>query len=205
MVADVAALLQRARARRIAAVRRRAGRAARHRPRHVSVRDVVELPRRRGRARRGLRPAVPRLRARHRQGVHDARGHGPVSDRAHRRRRRAARASAATNSARSPAARAAAAGSTSPRSTRSLQFNGVDGLCITKLDVLDGLHEIRICTGYDVARRAARAPADGRRRGRRVRAGLRDAARLERKHRRREDRSTRCRRMRARISSGSRR
>ena len=31
---------------------------------------------------------------------------------------------------------------------RSLQLNGVDGLCITKLDVLDGMDEIRICTGY---------------------------------------------------------
>jgi len=35
-----------------------------------------------------------------------------------------------------------------PALTRSLQLNGVDGLCITKLDVLDGMDEIRICTGY---------------------------------------------------------
>jgi adenylosuccinate synthase len=33
---------------------------------------------------------------------------------------------------------------------RSLQLNGVDGLCITKLDVLDGLGEVKICTGYEV-------------------------------------------------------
>ncbi len=92
MVADVAALLQDARAPRpVAAVRRRAGRAARHRPRHVSVRHVVELPRRRRGAGRRRRSAVPRLRARHRQGVHDARRHRPVPDRAHRRHRRAAR------------------------------------------------------------------------------------------------------------------
>jgi len=31
---------------------------------------------------------------------------------------------------------------------RSLQLNGVDGLCITKLDVLDGMPEIRIATSY---------------------------------------------------------
>jgi adenylosuccinate synthase len=37
-----------------------------------------------------------------------------------------------------------------PALTRSLQLNGVDGLCITKLDVLDGMREIRICTGYMV-------------------------------------------------------
>jgi len=37
-----------------------------------------------------------------------------------------------------------------PALTRSLQLNGVDGLCITKLDVLDGMREIRICTSYTV-------------------------------------------------------
>jgi adenylosuccinate synthase len=37
-----------------------------------------------------------------------------------------------------------------PALTRSLQLNGVDGLCITKLDVLDGLERIGICTGYTV-------------------------------------------------------
>lgn len=31
---------------------------------------------------------------------------------------------------------------------RSIQINGVSGLCITKLDVLDGLPELKICTGY---------------------------------------------------------
>jgi adenylosuccinate synthase len=37
-----------------------------------------------------------------------------------------------------------------PMLARSLQLNGADGLCITKLDVLDGLAEIRICTHYEV-------------------------------------------------------
>ncbi len=31
---------------------------------------------------------------------------------------------------------------------RSMIINGVSGLCITKLDVLDGLAEIKVCTGY---------------------------------------------------------
>jgi len=35
-----------------------------------------------------------------------------------------------------------------PALRRSLQLNGVDGLCITKLDVLDGMPEIRVCTSY---------------------------------------------------------
>jgi adenylosuccinate synthase len=31
---------------------------------------------------------------------------------------------------------------------RSIIINGVTGLCITKLDVLDGLRELKLCTGY---------------------------------------------------------
>jgi adenylosuccinate synthase len=31
---------------------------------------------------------------------------------------------------------------------RSLQINSVTGICITKLDVMDGLETIKICTGY---------------------------------------------------------
>ena len=31
---------------------------------------------------------------------------------------------------------------------RSAQVNGLTGLCITKLDVLDGLPEVKICVGY---------------------------------------------------------
>ncbi len=31
---------------------------------------------------------------------------------------------------------------------RSIQINGVSGLCVTKLDVLDGVHELKLCTGY---------------------------------------------------------
>ncbi|HUL65959.1 MAG TPA: adenylosuccinate synthase [Burkholderiaceae bacterium] len=31
---------------------------------------------------------------------------------------------------------------------RSVQLNGTSGLCITKLDVLDGLPTVRLCTGY---------------------------------------------------------
>jgi adenylosuccinate synthase len=33
---------------------------------------------------------------------------------------------------------------------RSIQLNGVSGLCITKLDVLDGAESVKICVGYDV-------------------------------------------------------
>lgn len=31
---------------------------------------------------------------------------------------------------------------------RSIQVNGITGMCITKLDVMDGIEEIKLCTGY---------------------------------------------------------
>ncbi len=36
---------------------------------------------------------------------------------------------------------------------RAIIINGVSGLCITKLDVLDGLREIKVCTGYKLGAR----------------------------------------------------
>jgi adenylosuccinate synthase len=80
-------------------------------------------------------------------------GHRTFSDRAHRRRRRGPRqarqrvrlgdgSSAPLRLARSRALK------------RSLQLNGVDGLCITKLDVLDGMDEIKVCTSYRLDGRA---------------------------------------------------
>jgi adenylosuccinate synthase len=33
---------------------------------------------------------------------------------------------------------------------RSAQVNGLSGLCITKLDVLDGLDELKLCVGYEL-------------------------------------------------------
>ena len=62
----------------------------------------------------------------------------------------------------------------------AVRVNGLDALALTKLDVLDGLPELQVCTG--VPRAAARSlDRDARRPGaaRRVRAGLRDAAGLD--------------------------
>jgi adenylosuccinate synthase len=33
---------------------------------------------------------------------------------------------------------------------RSAQVNGLSGLCLTKLDVLDGIRELQLCTGYEL-------------------------------------------------------
>ncbi len=52
---------------------------------------------------------------------------------------------------------------------RSIQINGVSGLCITKLDVLDGMDAVQLCTGYRV---------DGELRDL-LPAGAEDAARCE--------------------------
>ena len=38
---------------------------------------------------------------------------------------------------------------------RSIQINGVSGLCMTKLDVLDGLEEVKLCVGYQVDGKSA--------------------------------------------------
>jgi adenylosuccinate synthase len=37
---------------------------------------------------------------------------------------------------------------------RAIIINGISGLCITKLDVLDGLDEIKVCVGYEMNGRA---------------------------------------------------
>ena len=50
---------------------------------------------------------------------------------------------------------------------RSIQLNGVSGLCITKLDVLDGVEAVKICVGYKLDGKLLGHPA-GRRRGARA-------------------------------------
>ncbi len=44
---------------------------------------------------------------------------------------------------------------------RSRMTNGISGLCVTKLDVLDGMDEIRICIGYRTAQGEVRASPIG--------------------------------------------
>jgi adenylosuccinate synthase len=44
---------------------------------------------------------------------------------------------------------------------RMVELNGVSGLCVTKLDVLDGLDELKICTSYRLRGEALEAtPVD---------------------------------------------
>ena len=65
-----------------------------------------------------------------------------------------------------------------PMLRRSLQLSGVNGLCITKLDVLDGLDRIEVCTGprwtanRPTSCRPARTPSRAACQSTRVGAGL---------------------------------
>ena len=44
---------------------------------------------------------------------------------------------------------------------RAVQVNGANGLCLTKLDVLDGLDTVRVCTAYDYKGERRRTPPSG--------------------------------------------
>ena len=44
---------------------------------------------------------------------------------------------------------------------QAVQINSISGLCLTKLDVLDGLEEIRVCTGYERPEHAEYLPNFG--------------------------------------------
>jgi len=44
---------------------------------------------------------------------------------------------------------------------RSIQINSVSGLCITKLDVLDGLDSINLCVGYEIDGETCHTPPVG--------------------------------------------
>ena len=98
-------------------------------------------------------------------------GCGPVPDRAADGRARHASATTCRPSARSAAPSPAGARRCgwldAAALKRSIIINGISGLCITKLDVLDGLAEIKVCVGYELRRQAHRHPAARRRRHRR--------------------------------------
>lgn len=67
---------------------------------------------------------------------------------------------------------------------RSAQLNGLSGLCLTKLDVLDGLETIRICVGYKMdGKEISIFPSNGEDASR-CRTDLRGNAGLERKYHR---------------------
>ena len=84
-----------------------------------------------------------------RQGLHHPRGLGPVPDRADRRDRRSCWASGPRVRHRHrPARRCGWFDAALVR--QAVKVGGIQGLALTKLDVLDGLPELKICTGYRI-------------------------------------------------------
>ena len=130
-------------------VRRRARRAARHRSRHLSFRHLVQHGGGAGGDRLRRRSAAPSITcsasARPTPRA-SATARSPPTRWTTPSARRSA--SAAANSAPSPAARGAAAGSTPCWCARPCAPRGIDGLALTKLDILDGFDEIKVCIGY---------------------------------------------------------
>ena len=62
---------------------------------------------------------------------------------------------------------------------QAVKVCGIDGIALTKLDVLDGFEELKVCVGYKLdGERIDHLPAGTMRAGR-ARAGLRDARRLD--------------------------
>ena len=148
LVADTSLYLHRAmtgRPRRD--VRRRAGHAARHRPRHVSVRHVIERHRREARRRAWASDPRRSARARRGQGVHHARRSGAAS---HGAERADGRATARDRAGIRRINRQTAPLRLVRRRGRALRDAGqrADALAITKLDVLDGLESLQVCTAY---------------------------------------------------------
>ena len=60
----------------------------------------------------------------------------------------------------------------------AVRLNSLTELAVTKLDVLDGFDTVKVCTGYRIGGRHAAGLPRSRRRPRRGRAGVRDAAGL---------------------------
>ena len=82
--------------------------------------------------------------------------------------------------------------------------SGVQGIALTKLDVLDGFDELKICVGYDLdGERIDHLPTAAAQQAR-VRAGLRDDGGLVGDHAPGRGRGPSCRRRRSSTCGGSR-
>ena len=130
-------------------VRGRARRAARHRPRHLSLRHLLQYRGGAGGDRLRPRPPTPSTTcSASARPTRRALGSGRFRPTRWTIRSAKSWASAGANSAPSPAARAAAAGSTPCSVRQTVRICGIDGLALTKLDILDGFDEIKVCIGY---------------------------------------------------------
>ncbi len=130
----------------------------------------------------GMGPGAHRLRAGHHQGLHDPGRRRAVPDRA------------VDNEIGQPLGeRGHEFGTVTGRPRRcgwfdavlvrqAIKVGGIDGIALTKLDVLDGIADAQGLHRLSLPRRHARPPAGRAPRAGRRRADLRDPGRLERKH-----------------------
>ena len=147
-VADTVGLLHDALAARPPpAARGRPGDVPRPRPRHLSVRHVVEPDRRRRLRRHRARAARHRPGRRDHQGVHDPRRRRAVPDRAHRRRRRPL-VDIGREFGTVTGRRRRAGWLDCVMLRHAVRLNSLTELALTKLDVLDGFDTVKVCTGY---------------------------------------------------------
>ena len=121
----------------------------------------------------GVGAARHRRRARRGQGLHDARRRGAAADRADRRDGERLRESGRNIGAAT--GRPRRCGWYDAVAVRyAVRVNGLDALALTKLDVLDGLDAIEICTGYRIGGRTGdRVPVRPQRAGHDRRSHLR--------------------------------
>ena len=125
-----------------------AGHDARHRPRHLSVRHVLQPGRRLGMRRRrawGRRRSTRSGASRRRTPRASARARSRPSSTT---RSAATCSSAATSTAPPPAASAACGWLDLVALRYAARVNGLTGLVITKLDVLAGIDPLQVCTRY---------------------------------------------------------
>ena len=131
-------------------VRGRAGGDAGCRSRHLSVRHLEQHRGGNGRVRSWRGAGSGGLRAGHRQGIQHAGRLWPVPYRTDRRDRPACWVTAATSSAPYTGRRRRCGWFDAVLVRQAVKVGGINGLALTKLDVLDGLPELKICTGYRI-------------------------------------------------------
>ena len=76
---------------------------------------------------------------------------------------------------------------------QTVAINGIHGVALMKLDILDGLTTLKICTGYKVGERVLDSPPRQHGRSGRRRPRLRGDGRLDRDHLRRPILEATCR------------
>ena len=149
------------------------------------LRHLVEHAGRTGGGRGGHRAGGDRLRARHHQGLYDAGRQRAVPDRAQRRDRRELLGERGREFGVVTGRKRRCGWFDAVAVRQAVKTGGIDGIALTKLDVLDGFDEVKFCTAYrrggetyDYVPAGMTAQAD-------TRAGLRDRRGVARKHPRR--------------------